>query len=199
MNLQRKFYYYFLFLFSELDTLSDNFKSLFVNKDNCDTTLYVMDKEYKAHRAVLIARSSVFAAMFQHETTEKQTGIVNIPDCHPEFFEEFLKFLYCGKLEEPSYRCALQLYEVSDKYDVQELKAFCKEFLMENLTVENLCKVAILSDKYEETDLLSAAQIFFNKNGSDIVETAEWDSLVKTNYRLSKKLLKEALALKNAR
>lgn len=184
----------FFLLFSELDTLSENFESLFCNKDSCDTTLNVQDKEYKAHRAVLIARSSVFAAMFQHETTEKLKGIINIPDCDPESFDEFLKFLYTGKLEEPSCRSALDLYEISDKYDVQELKAFCVEFLMENLTVENLCDIAVFADKYEETNLLSAAEVFFSENVNAIFETLDWDFLVQNNYRLSKKLMREVLS-----
>lgn len=61
---------------------------------------------------------------------------------------------------------------------------------MENLSVENVCDVTILADKYEETDLLSSAQEFFNKNLDKIFDTSEWDSLVKNDYRLSKKLLK---------
>lgn len=173
--------------------MSENFKSLFSSKGNCDTTVHVQDKEYKAHRAVLIARSSVFAAMFQHETTEKLTGIINISDCDPESFEKFLEFLYTGKLENPSCRNALDLYEIADKYDAPELKTFCVDFLMENLAIENVCDVAFFADKYEETNLLSASQLYFNENVNDIFETSEWDSLVKKNYRLSKKLMKEAL------
>lgn len=174
-----------------MDTLSENLRRIFVNKDNCDTTLHVADKEYKAHRAILIAGSSVFAAMFQHETSEKQTGVITIPDCDPESFENFLEFLYTGKLEKPSLRNALHLYETSEKYNVHELKAFCTEYLMQNLTVEILCDVVVLADKYDEENLLSAAQKFFNESCSEILDTSDWDSLVKNNYRLSKKLLKE--------
>lgn len=172
-----------------MDTLSENFKDLFSNTESSDTILHVQGKEYKAHRAVLIARSSVFAAMFLHETSEKQTGLINIADCDSESFGDFLKFLYCGKWEEPSTRCAFHLFETSDKYNVQELKKFCVEYLMENLTVENLSNVVILAEKYEEEDLMTAAQDFFNKNFSKILPTPEWDCLVKNNYRLSKKLL----------
>lgn len=184
-----------LLLFSELDTLSEDFRSLFLNKESCDTTLLVMDKEYKAHKTVLMARLTVFAAMFLHDTSEKQTGIVTIPDCDPECFEKFLEFLYTGKLEELSSQNALHLYETSDKYDVRELKTFCVEFLIQNLTVENLCDIVIFADKCDDSKLSSAAQDFFNENLKDILRTSEWDSLVRNNYRLSKKLL-EQMSLK---
>ena len=179
------------FLFSELDTLSENFKNLFLKKEGCDTILHVVDKEYKAHRAILIARSSVFAAMFVHETAEKQTGIVTIPDCEPESFGEFLEFLYSGKLENPSCNSALHLYETSDKYNVQELKKLCSEFLTENLTVEIFCRVIIMADKYGDTNLLSAAQRFFNRNLGKVLVTSEWECLTKTNYCLANKFMLE--------
>lgn len=181
----------YLFLFTDLDALSENFKNLYLNKESCDTTLLVMGKEYKAHRTVLMARSSVFSAMFLHETSEKQTGIVTIPDCDPLSFEEFLQFLYSGKLEKPSPRTALHLYETSEKYNVQDLKTFCSDFLTENITVEHVCDVVIMADKYDDSKLLSAAQCLFNKNLNNVLVTSEWDSLMKNNHRLANKLLLE--------
>lgn len=180
-----------LLLLSELDTLSENFRSPFFNKDSCDTTLLVMDKEYKTHRTVLMTRSTVFAAMFLHDTSEKQTGVVIIPDCDQESFEKFLEFLYTGILEQLSSQNALHLFEMSDKYDIRELKTFCMEFLIHNLTVENLCDDVIFADKYDDYKLLSTAQDFFNENLKDILKTSKWDSLVRNNYCLSKKLLEE--------
>lgn len=186
-------YLFILHFLSELETLSENLKSLSVDKENCDVTLQVQDKEYSAHKAILIARSSVFAAMFQHETSEKRSGIINIPDCdpEPESFKKFLEFLYCGKLDELSPCNAYHLYETSDKCDIQELKTFCSEFLIENLTVENLCEIVILADKYDDAKLISAAQCFFNKNLHKVFESSEWVGLMTNNRRLANKLLLE--------
>lgn len=179
-----------------MEKLSDNFKHLFGDKETCDVTLKVMDKEYKAHRSVLIARSSVFAATFKHDTLERQTGVIIISDCDPDSFQEFLDYLYSGKLEELSYRSALNLYYTSDKYDIEELKSFCVEYLMQSLTIENMCEVAVFADKYEETELFAAVQDFFNKNVCKIFETSEWDCLMKKDTRLASKLLKEMSKVK---
>lgn len=172
-----------------METLSEDFKSLSTNKENFDITLNVQDKEYKAHKAILIARSPVFSAMFRYESSEKKSGIINIPDCDPETFKEFLEFLYCGKLEELSPSNALRLYETSDKYDIQELKTFCSVYLMKNLSVENLGEIVILADKYDDTELLTAAQCFFNRNLSNVLVTSEWDDFLDNNRRLANKLL----------
>ena len=176
--------------------MSENFKELFDNKENSDVTFKVQDKEYKAHRLVLMARSSVFAATFKHDTLESQTGVITIPDCDPDSFQKFLEYLYCGKLDELSLQSALSLYYTSNKYDVEELNAFCIEYLSQNLTPENLCEVAVFADKYDETKLFSVVQTFFNKNSLKIFLTSGWECLIKNDYRLGNKLLSEMSKVK---
>lgn len=156
----------------------------------------VKDKEYKAHKSVLIARSSVFAATFKHDTLEKQTGAITITDCDPDSFQEFLKYLYCGKLEDLSVHNALNLYYTSDKYNVEEMKVFCVEYLMECLKVENVCEIVVFADKYDEKDLFSKAQEFFTENAREIFTTSEWECLLKKDYRIANKLLVEMSKVK---
>lgn len=138
-----------------------------------------------------MARSLVFAAMFEHDTSEKRTGIIDIPDCDPDSFHDFLDYLYCGKLENISFPSSLHLYKISDKYNVQELKSFCVEFMEQNLTEENVCDAVILAELYDETKLMSTAQAFFNKNVSKVVVTTAWEDLIKNKYRLANKLIIE--------
>lgn len=183
-------------LFPGLDKLSANFKELCADKESCDVTLKVRDKEFKAHRAVLIARCNVFAATFRHDTLEKQTGIITISDCDPDSFQEFLEYLYSGELGEISVGSALNLYYTSDKYDVEELKTFCVEYLMQCLAIENVCEIVMLADKYDETRLFTASQDFFNENVTKILLTSEWQRLMKNDYRLANKLLVEMSKVK---
>lgn len=183
-----------LFLFLELETLSENFKSLFTHKDTCDVILRVKERDFHAHKTVLMARSNVFASMFHHDSLENQTGIITIPDCDPDSFHQFLEYLYSGKLDDISFQDVLHLYSTSDKYNVQELKTFCVEYMTQNLNEDSVCDVVILSDLYEETALFSAAQDFFNKNANKIVETPHWENLMKKNYRLANRLIKDVLS-----
>lgn len=179
----------FIVLFAEPNLLSENIKRLLTEREFCDITLNVKDTEFKAHINILSARSSVFAAMFKHETSEKQSGIVNILDCDPESFQEFLEYLYCGYLEHISFRSAFYLYKTADKYDIQELKEFCVEYMEHNLTVENIFDVVTLAEEYDEKELGDAAEDFFSRNLGDILVTAGWKTLFKNNFNLANKLL----------
>lgn len=186
----------FLFFFLGLEKLSDNFKAAFGDKETCDVTLKVQDKEYRAHGFVLMARSSVFAANFKHDTLERQTGVITIPDCDPDSFQEFLEYLYSGKLEELSFRSALNLYYTANKYDVEDLKVFCVEYLMQCLTVENICDIAVFADHYDETQLYKEVQEFFSQNFLEIFLIPDWENFMKKNYRLANKLLTEMSKMK---
>lgn len=174
-----------------LDKLSENFRDLFNDKETCDVTLKVTDKEYKAHRSVLIARSSVFAATFKHNLLERRTGVITISDCDSDSFQLFLDYLYSGKVEELSFRNAQSLYHTSEKYNVEELKTLCVEYLKQCLTVENVCEVAVFACKYDEAQLYKEVLEFFIKNSFKILFTSEWEYLMKNEYRLANKLLRE--------
>ena len=63
-----------------------------------DFALIVGDQRFPVHKAILAARSPVFAAMFGHnEMDENKNGVVQIKDLEPEVLKEMLKFIYTGK------------------------------------------------------------------------------------------------------
>ena len=142
-----------------------------------------------AHKAILEARSPVFAAMFKNDMKEKKTGEVDIPDCDFDAFNVFLLFLYSG--ERDFKMCNVcELYKITDKYDVQELKLLCVEFMTENLSIENFGETLILANKFNEEKLLTRIQNFFNENFETIVSSDSWECLFKNNFRLANNLIK---------
>ena len=169
--------------------MSANFKDLYGDKETCDVTLKVQDREFKVHSQVLMARSSVFSATFKHDTLEKQTGVITIPDCDPDTFQEFLEYLYSGELQDLSLSSAFSLYYTSNKYDIEEVRTFCVDYLMQSLSVESMCEVAEFADKYDEEQLFKKVQDIFNKNSPKVLLTSGWECLIKRDSRLANKLL----------
>ena len=77
--------------------LSDDLGALFDQSRFSDVTLAACGAEYKAHKAILAARSAVFAAMFEHEMEEKKHNRVEIRDMDKDVLGEMLRFIYTGK------------------------------------------------------------------------------------------------------
>ena len=77
--------------------LSDDMGQLFESQRFSDVTLSVGGREFQAHKALLAARSPVFAAMFEHEMEERKHNRVDITDVDHEVLREMLRFIYTGK------------------------------------------------------------------------------------------------------
>lgn len=77
--------------------LSEDLGNLFDNEKFSDVTLSVGGREFQAHKAILAARSPVFAAMFEHEMEERKQNRVAITDVDHEVLKEMLRFIYTGK------------------------------------------------------------------------------------------------------
>ncbi|VDP04148.1 unnamed protein product, partial [Soboliphyme baturini] len=77
--------------------------------------------EFKVHKAILYARSPVFAAMLQPHTEEFQTGRVVLDDIDPVVMENIICFIYCGKCPNIN-EYAVDLFAAGDRFLLDGLK-----------------------------------------------------------------------------
>ena len=83
-----------------------------------------------AHKLVLAISSPVFEAMFYGELAEK-TREIELPDTERPFLLEFLRFLYCDKVELTTDNAFGVLY-LAQKYILPLLAGKCWAFIDEN-------------------------------------------------------------------
>lgn len=100
-----------------------------------DIELVIGDTTFKAHKFVLVANSTVFRAMFQHNLKEKQEASIKIDDTNVETFRVFLKYLYTRQIDNVN-DVTEDLMILADKYDVQSLKDNCDTLLSFSMTPE---------------------------------------------------------------
>lgn len=169
--------------------LSQDFKKLFLDGEKCDLTLRVVDKEFKVHQNILMARCQVFAAMLTHEMIEKNKGIIDVPDCEPQAMEQLLLYIYSGKVEALNPDNAVGLYYASYKYQMMPLKEECSKFLKKSLSPSIVCDVVQLALNHSDNDLLEYATEYFGNHMSEILPTLEWMSFLKSNMVAANELL----------
>jgi len=71
-------------------------------------------KEFRVHKSILAARSSVFDAMFSHDLEECKQNRVEIPDVDVDVFYEMLRFIYTGEVRDLD-ELAFEMFEAADK------------------------------------------------------------------------------------
>ncbi|KAK2718166.1 hypothetical protein QYM36_005470 [Artemia franciscana] len=160
--------------------LSDDLGMLFENQRFSDVTLSVGGKEFQAHKAILAARSPVFAAMFEHEMEERRCNRANVESV---VFREMLSFVYTGKATCLD-RMADDLLAAADKYALDRLKVMCEEAISLNLSVENVAEVLILAYLHSAERLKAQSIDFINTHATYVMETSDWKSMIQTHPHL---------------
>ncbi|XP_076043127.1 BTB/POZ and MATH domain-containing protein rdx isoform X2 [Oratosquilla oratoria] len=163
--------------------LSDDLGVLFESQRFSDVTLSVAGREFQAHKAILAARSPVFAAMFAHEMEERKHNRVEIQDVDHEVLREMLRFIYTGRAANLE-KMADDLLAAADKYALERLKVMCEESLCTNLSTENAAEVLILADLHSADQLRAQAIEFINTHATDVMETQGWKSMILSHPHL---------------
>ncbi len=163
------------------------FSEMFDQQKYCDVQFCFKDGEgteeqtIGGHLNILAIRSSVFAAMFEHDRKECKTGRVTIQDIHPKVFKQLLQFIYSGRTcELLTENTAQSLCVAADKYDIEDLKEECVDFLLSCIRMDNAIKLMVWAHLYSIKELKDAALAFAVENGQDICMQPDWEELTKT-------------------
>lgn len=174
----------------------EGLKGLLQSGQHSDIIVNVKDKEFNVHKTVLAAHSPVFAAMMQHNTKEKTTGIIDIEDVEPGIFADVFQFLYSCNAQILNSENVNDLYIVADKYQVSELTKACQLYLIRHISLETFCDVMTLSLRYNDKQLLEVATKYFLKNCAEIVKTAKWLTFMRENLTAGNELIVKAFEIK---
>ena len=167
--------------------------SLFENQKFTDVTLSVDGKDLLVHKAILAARSSVFAAMFEHEMKGSRENRVVIQDVSYEAVKEMVAYIYTGK--SPNIDMTEDILQLADKYDLDELKATCETILCSKITIENAANLLILAEMHGATQLEAQVGHFISIRAKDVMLTPAWMNMSSAYPQLIIKAF-EALALR---
>lgn len=170
---------------------------MLVHGNFSDVILKVKDREFKVHRCVLAARSTVLLDMLTHDrdAKEKNTEIVELPHFGPDVFSVFLDYLYTGNVEDINSKNFKELFLVADSYKVNGLRKLCLNHILEDISVDNFCDVLTLSLRHGEDRFKEACANFFAKNSLDIILTPKWKAFLAANPEAGNELFVKQLQM----
>ncbi|KFM75636.1 Protein roadkill, partial [Stegodyphus mimosarum] len=169
--------------------LSEDLEAFYKSEKLTDVSVRVKDKEFPVHKVILITRSPVFRGMFSHEMAEEKTNVIEISDIDPDVIEIMLHYIYSGQLKNVNMLNALELYSASDKYQLLDMKAKCCTYISVSMTADNVCDVLILADMHSDNTLKLAAKKSFCSYAYDILDTSEWQDILKSKVLLASEVL----------
>ncbi|CAL4924952.1 unnamed protein product [Urochloa decumbens] len=142
--------------------LSAHLGDLLSTGRGADVVFEVGGETFAAHRAVLAARSPVFAAelfsaMREGDTTPAAAAgvVVRVEDMEPRVFQALLRFAYTDSLplettakrNEEGAMCQ-HLLVAADRYDMERLKLVCEDKLCRHIDVRTAAIILTLAEQH---------------------------------------------------
>lgn len=138
-------------------TLSQDFDSFLGKQEFGDLTLTVCGKKVLVHKAILAARSPVFADKL--ETCNQNR--LDITDIGYEELREMVHYMYTGRSRNAD-RLSVTLLEAADKYGLIGLKRICENALSSMLNIDNVFKILACASRHNAEELKTRATRFMN-------------------------------------
>ncbi|XP_073814361.1 speckle-type POZ protein-like [Musca autumnalis] len=174
-------------------SLTKDLANILTSKEFSDVTLVARDgTEFKAHKALLSARSQVFAAMFRIDMEESKTSRISIDDIKPKVIEEMLKYMYTAAGDIPK-KLAAELFIAANKYSLLDLQTLCEDILIETMDVFTVADILLLADRHANERLKTSAVQYITKNIKEVTTTKCWKKLRQTDHELCMDILKKTI------
>uniref|UniRef100_A0A0K0F5N1 Speckle-type POZ protein-like (inferred by orthology to a human protein) n=1 Tax=Strongyloides venezuelensis TaxID=75913 RepID=A0A0K0F5N1_STRVS len=122
-------------------------KSLFT-----DCSAKVRRTTIKVHRGVLATRSPVFYNILNSASRKSQKNIIEIKNFHVEVVKKMLRYIYTEDVSDIEH-IASEVLAIAIEYALDKLKEIAIEYLCVDLTIENVYKHFILSEKISSKEL----------------------------------------------
>ena len=143
---------------SELDLMeqlaSNQLQALLEQKAG-DVKLICNGTELIASRFVLSTQSPVFNTAFdllQKMYKKKNYITLNVDTCEPDILRELISGMHSSVVDIKSSDFGLKLFLASSYYKVDFIKMQCEDYLVKNITIDNVCD--ILSAGHESSSSL---------------------------------------------
>ena len=148
-----------------------------------DFSLVCEDREFPCHRAILRARSEVFARTLCHNMQENEESRFVVHDSSPLAVEILLKHLYTGAIPPNLDQHTVEILQLAEFFQLEELREECRLSLVSNLTVENAVETLVHVDRFfhqDNTGMRDKVKEFIKVNAASVVEDEHWGKFVRT-------------------
>ncbi|GIY33332.1 TD and POZ domain-containing protein 3 [Caerostris darwini] len=178
-----------------LSKLSDDFKELYLNKQFADIIIFCEDREICVHKTVLSARSDYFKMLCSGKGLANDA--LNLSEIKSTTMEAILYYLYTGQTLVLSYNLALDMISAAKKLILYELLEILVNYLIANITVENVTEILQRSDELQHEGLKYACLKFVNSQHSEVVNSQKWQQMIANNPRIAGEVLLTVASFQN--
>ena len=156
-------------LFPTNENLDKKNASLFLEKEGSDVLFKVEDQTFPAHKSVMSERCKFFRNMFSSGMLESYSSVITIPETKASIFKAFLEYVYLETIV-MNEDLALNLFDFSERYIIDDLKKACENCLCLNLTIGNFLRFYEAACLYDSPYLREKIMTFIERSLEKVLE-----------------------------
>uniref|UniRef100_A0A7E4VGU0 BTB domain-containing protein n=1 Tax=Panagrellus redivivus TaxID=6233 RepID=A0A7E4VGU0_PANRE len=121
--------------------LTKEIGGLYLSNDFSDVTIVIDGTELPAHRNILSTRCPYFKTMFASGMIESTTKRIELHEIPITGFKSVLKWIYTAEIEFSQMDFALEVYRLSNMYELTDLEDLAVDYVTGNHNIDNLCLI----------------------------------------------------------
>ena len=130
-------------------TLVEDMRKMFNSPLGSDLKLIASDgRELHAHKIILAMRSEAFRALLFGGMRESTQAEIQFPDIKYEVLSLVVEFLYTDTANITG-DIVVGLFMAADQYQLGRLRALCEDFILQNISIENVCTIFQTADQLQ--------------------------------------------------
>lgn len=130
-------------------TLVEDMRKMFNSPLGSDLKLIASDgRELHAHKIILAMRSEAFRALLFGGMRESTQAEIQFPDIKYEVLALVVEFLYTDTANITG-DIVVGLFMAADQYQLGRLRALCEDFILQNISIENVCTIFQTADQLQ--------------------------------------------------
>ncbi|KAL0275258.1 UNVERIFIED_CONTAM: hypothetical protein PYX00_003168 [Menopon gallinae] len=163
----------------EVNSLNQDMSRLLKDASNSGdvTVRCAQEREMKAHKCVLIARSPVFAEML------RGTDVLDLANIAEDVVRDLLRYLYTDHIDDLGANGPVLLGHAV-RFDLPGLKTVCERYLADSIKPESVPSLLLLAEQFNCDSLKKAVMLYCEDHGNSIQKTMAWKVLEMVNPEL---------------
>ena len=143
-----------------------------------DITLQVDNLSIGANRLVLACCSTYFETMFKSKFKERYEPNISIVGVDGKTATTLVDYIYTGKITIAN-DSVMDILAGADYFQLDEVKQYCLEYLMNQITSNNWYAIQTAANLYELDQLQKHVNKFVSNHFDEIVENSDFKTLTK--------------------
>jgi len=162
----------------------------YVNTDLLSDVRFIVEGKIIYAHKILCLRCPYFRNLLTGEYMESRANEISIADVKHASFLQVLEYLYTDEVS-ITVECAMDLFEIADRFGIDRLKRLCELEMLDAITVESAAHILHTADEHNAENLRQKCMNYILVHFDEVSRTPAFEEMGRMNMDLVFEILRK--------